>query len=65
MHLINLCLLLLIILVSKSIGDQTETVYDSIKCKLARALKNQDVDKTELRSRKNFAKKKIKKLDFE
>lgn len=59
MFSINLSLFLLIILVAKSIlGDQT--VYDSIKCKLARALKNQDVDKAELRSRKYFAK--IKKI---
>lgn len=43
-------LILLIILISNCFGEETE--YDSIKCKLARALKNQDVDKKELRSRK-------------
>lgn len=54
MNLINLFAIILIIFISKSIGEETETQYDSIKCELARALQKQEVNKKELRSRKNL-----------
>lgn len=54
MYFINFCSIFLIIFISNSIGEESE--YDSIKCKLARALQNQDVDKKELRSRKHIFK---------
>lgn len=67
MYSINLFFIILIILVSKSIGDEIETSYDSTKCQLARAIQKQEVNKTELRSRKkifqiNKQKKKLKEI---